>query len=57
LLIKSEILVFHEVKTGPFNRSDTVFAPWAPQENSPAEAREFMRQLLRAVKEGEEGNE
>jgi len=32
LIIRSDVLVFHEVTNGPFNRSDTVFAPWAPDE-------------------------
>ena len=33
MLINSEFLVFHEVTTGPFKRSDTVFPQWAPDEN------------------------
>ena len=31
-IIMSDYLVFHEVTNGPFNRSDTLFAPWAPEE-------------------------
>ena len=31
LIIRSEILVFHEITNGPFDRSKTVFAPWAPE--------------------------
>lgn len=31
LLIRSEWLVFHEATTGPFERSDTEFAPWSPE--------------------------
>ena len=30
LLIRSDVLVFHEITNGPFDRKDTVFAPWAP---------------------------
>jgi cupin fold WbuC family metalloprotein len=30
LLIRSEVLVFHETTNGPFNRSDATFAPWSP---------------------------
>lgn len=30
LLIRSEILVFHEVTQGPFLREQSVFAEWAP---------------------------
>ncbi len=29
-LIRSEVLVFHEITTGPFSREETVFAEWAP---------------------------
>jgi cupin fold WbuC family metalloprotein len=30
LLIRSDVLVFHEVTQGPFKREQTVFAEWAP---------------------------
>lgn len=30
LIIRSDVLVFHETTNGPFERKDTVFAPWAP---------------------------
>ena len=33
LLIRSEILVFHEITNGPFDRRTTLFAPWAPDES------------------------
>ena len=46
LLIKSEFLVFHEVTKGPFNRSDTVFAPWAPQESDPQACQVYMQRLI-----------
>jgi cupin fold WbuC family metalloprotein len=32
LLIRSKWLVFHEATTGPFERSDTEFAPWSPED-------------------------
>jgi cupin fold WbuC family metalloprotein len=31
LLIRSDILVFHEITQGPFLRGQTVFADWAPE--------------------------
>ena len=47
LLIHSELLVFHETTTGPFDRADTVFAPWAPDEaDEPARNAFFQRVLL-----------
>lgn len=41
---KSNVIVFHEITNGPFN-NDTVFAPWAPEENDKTAVREFMRKL------------
>lgn len=32
LIIRSDFLVFHETTDGPFERKDTVFAPWAPDD-------------------------
>ena len=32
LLIKSDVLVFHETTSGPFRPADTVWAPWSPNE-------------------------
>lgn len=49
LLIRSEILVFHETTNGPFQPSDTVFAPWAPEEHDLRRRAEFIQALERAV--------
>lgn len=48
-LIRSDFLVFHETTNGPFTRSDTIFAPWAPEESNSAAGKEFMEQLAQAV--------
>lgn len=32
LLIRSDVLVFHETTNGPFNRAETEFAAWSPEE-------------------------
>ena len=45
LLIHSNHLVFHEITNGPFDRKDTVFAPWAPELEDGDGAREFMKKL------------
>jgi cupin fold WbuC family metalloprotein len=45
LLVHSKVLVFHEATLGPFLRSDTVFAPWAPDESDVAATRAFTEQL------------
>jgi cupin fold WbuC family metalloprotein len=40
LLIRSDVLVFHETTLGPFRREQTVFAPWAPEDgDAPAVSR------------------
>ena len=44
LLIRSEVIVFHEVTNGPFDRSDTLFAPWAPEDGAPSR-KQFMERL------------
>ena len=49
LLIRSEVLVFHETTNGPFKGSDTVYAPWSPEENDSVAVKKFVEQLARAV--------
>ncbi|MBI2664016.1 cupin fold metalloprotein, WbuC family [Candidatus Woesearchaeota archaeon] len=41
LIITSDWLVFHESTTGPFNRADTITAPFAPKNDD--EIAEFMK--------------
>ena len=48
ILIRSEVLVFHETANGPFRRSDAAFAPWAPEEMDAA-AGEFMQRLEQSI--------
>jgi cupin fold WbuC family metalloprotein len=47
--IITDFLVFHETTNGPFKRSDTVFAPWAPEENDKFAVNEFMEQLTKSI--------
>lgn len=49
LIIKSDVLVFHEAAYGPFVRSDTLLAPWAPEESDIAGVTRFREQLTKAV--------
>jgi cupin fold WbuC family metalloprotein len=49
LVIRSEVIVFHEATNGPFNRADTVFAPWSPDEANHGAIREYMTRLLLTV--------
>lgn len=48
LIIRSDIIIFHEVTNGPFNRADTVFADWAPDEND-IKKEDFMRRTMMAA--------
>lgn len=47
LLIRSEQLVIHEATVGPFDRSRTQFAPWAPDEMDKEAGRAFLEKLDR----------
>jgi len=33
VIIRSEVVVFHETTNGPFRREDMVFAEWSPRDN------------------------
>jgi cupin fold WbuC family metalloprotein len=49
LLIRSDVLVFHEATTGPFRREETSFAPWAPDESDPAAVASFLQSVNERV--------
>lgn len=49
LFIKSDFLVFHETTKGPFKKSDTIFAPWAPDENDRIAVKKFMKKLAKCI--------
>lgn len=51
LIITSDFLVFHESRSGPFNSSETAFAPWSPEESHLSLVKEFMGRLGRMVEE------
>lgn len=43
----SEYVIYHEAKPGPFIREgDSIFAPWAPDGDNPAEVARYMDMLL-----------
>jgi len=49
LMVRSEFFVFHEVTTGPFDRSSTVQPNWAPAENNPQEIADFLEEVEEAI--------
>lgn len=48
LIIKSKILVFHEITSGPFKREDTVFPPWAPPDD--VNGMKFIEQIKKKLR-------
>lgn len=51
MVIKSDFLVFHETKAGPFNKSNTTFAPWAPDEFDIKKVNGYLRKLKIQIEE------
>ncbi len=51
LLIRSEYAVFHEVTRGPFNRAETVFPDWAPEDGEVPACRDFINKLVARLKD------
>jgi len=49
LLIDSDVVVFHEATSGPFQKSDMVIAPWAPEENDLPAVRQFLDDLREQI--------
>ena len=49
-VVTSDIVVFHETTKGPFVRSDTVYAPWAPEEGESAAGRVFIEGLKKSLR-------
>lgn len=49
LLIRSDFLIVHEVTNGPFDRDQTVLAPFAPTEDRVEEAHAYMQRVSRQV--------
>jgi len=49
LIIRSEVLVFHETTNGPFNKDATIFALWAPEDADVNSVEIFMGDLLERV--------
>lgn len=45
LIIRSDVLVFHETTNGPFDRRNTVFAPWAPEDSDANVVSTFVADL------------
>jgi cupin fold WbuC family metalloprotein len=49
LLITSDVVVFHEITNGPFDRADTIWAPWAPEDSDIESVNIYTEKLARSV--------
>ena len=47
--VTSDVVLFHETTSGPFQKSDTLFAPWSPPEDDQSAVRRFMDLLASAI--------
>ena len=47
LMITSDTFVFAEAATGPFDRNDTIFPEWAPEEKDTEKVQQFMRMVTK----------
>ena len=50
LLIRSEWLVFLEITEGPFNKGDTIFAEWSPEDINLKEVAHFVENLNLSIR-------
>ena len=49
LLIRSDVLVFHETTNGPFNRAETEFAAWSPEEADTPSTLAYMARVAHLI--------
>lgn len=47
--LETELAIVHETTNGPFDRKDTLFAPWAPTEEDEPATRAYLGNLGRAI--------
>jgi cupin fold WbuC family metalloprotein len=44
-IMRSDVVVLHETTNGPFNKEDTIYAPWAPEEDDSEAVQSYLEQL------------
>jgi hypothetical protein len=49
LIIRSDLLIVHEITNGPFRPTATVFADFAPEDSDIAKAKAYQAELVRRV--------
>lgn len=51
VLVKSNIVVFHETTNGPFRREDTIFTEWSPEDKDAGATQQFLEKLKHKLTE------
>jgi cupin fold WbuC family metalloprotein len=49
MIITSEYLVFQEITNGPFQRQETIFSPWSPEETQTEEVNKYVKNLKNII--------
>jgi cupin fold WbuC family metalloprotein len=45
VIVRTEYAVFHEITNGPFNKEETFFAPWSPEEDDKKRIAKFISSI------------
>jgi cupin fold WbuC family metalloprotein len=51
MVITSDSLIFHEVTRGPFQRADTVFAQWSPEDGDKLKINKYIASIRERINE------
>jgi cupin fold WbuC family metalloprotein len=49
LIVRSDVLIVHEITNGPFRPEATVFADFAPDDSEPGKSEAYQAELIRRV--------
>lgn len=45
LILKTDLVVFHETTNGPFQKDETIYAPWSPVQGDKKIEQKYMKEL------------
>ena len=49
LIVRSDVLIVHEITNGPFRPEETIFADFAPDDSEPRNCEAYQAELIRRV--------
>ena len=55
IVLKTELVVFHETTNGPFQKEDTIYAPWAPSQDNFCQVDSFLNGLAFQITQHQNG--